>query len=80
MYFNRVLPDYILIGADIEPQQLLLQCAAAFGPGKFRLLPPLGGDFLDNSRPEIPWHSFGPPPNRTRGITVLERVSVNLRK
>ena len=34
VYFSRVLPDYILVGADIEPQQLLLQCSLAFGPGR----------------------------------------------
>jgi len=74
VYFNKVLPDYILVGADIDPSQLLLQCASIFGPGKYHLLPSFGTDFRDSSRPEIPWHSFGPPPNSKRGFTVLERV------
>jgi hypothetical protein len=77
VYFSKVLPDYILVGADIEPQQLLVQCAAAYGPGRYHLLPSFGKDFHDNSRPEIPWHSFGPPPNGQRGFTVLERVGTN---
>ena len=77
VYFSRVLPDYILVGADIEPQQLLVQCAMAFGPGKYRLDPSVGADYRDTSRPEIPWHSFGSPPNRTRGFTVLERIGVS---
>ncbi len=80
VYFSKVLPDYILVGADVEPQQLLLQCASAFGPGKYHLLPSFGRDFRDNSRPEIPWHSFGPPPNGKRGFTVLERLRTTLRK
>ena len=80
VYFNKVLPDYILVGGDIEPQQLLLQCASAFGPGRYHLLPSFGRDFRDYSRPEIPWHSFGPPPNSKRGFTVLERVRTAPRK
>ena len=78
VYFSRVLPDYILVGADIEPQQLLIQCVMAFGPGKYRLLQPLGTEYRDNSRPEIPWHTFGPPSNSKRGFSVLERVQMKV--
>jgi hypothetical protein len=74
VYLTRVLPDYILVGGDIEPQQLMLQCAAAFGAGKYRLGPIVGSDYRDASRPEIPWHSFGPRADG-RGFLVLQRVA-----
>ncbi len=73
VFNSRVLPDYILVGADVEPQDLLVQCAAAFGPGRYHVSQSLGTDFRDSSRPEIPWHSFGPPHGKTRGFTVLAR-------
>lgn len=76
VYSSRVLPDFIFVGSDVEPQQLLLQCAAAYGPGKYRLLPMAGKDYRDNSRPEIPWHSFGPPKNPVRGFSVFQRVGL----
>ena len=77
VFNSRVLPDYILVGADVDPEQLLGQCTAAFGPGRYRLLPEVGTDYRDHSRPEIPWHSFGPVAGkRRRGFTVLERTGL----
>ncbi len=76
VYSSKILPDYILVGADVEPQLLLIQTASAFGPGRYVLLPSEGDDYRDNSRPEIPWHSFGPPKDRRRGFTVLRKVGI----
>ena len=77
VFNSRILPDYILVGADVEPEQLLGQCAAAFGRGRYHLLPEVGTDYRDNSRPEIPWHSFGPVVGRKRrGFSVLERTGL----
>ena len=75
VYFNRRLPDYIIVGANVSPQQLLYQSYVSFGPGKYRLGPWLGSDFRDCSRPEMPWHCFGPPTNNKQGFLVLERIS-----
>jgi hypothetical protein len=76
VFSSRLLPDYILVGADVEPQQLLMQCDSAFGPGRYHLLSEIGTDYRDSSRPEIPWHSFGPPSEKKRGFTVLEKSGV----
>lgn len=73
VFSSRILPDYIFVGADIEPQQLLVQATLAFGPDRYHLLSEVGHDFRDNSRPEIPWHSFGPPAGKKHGFIVLER-------
>lgn len=77
VFSNRLLPDYLLVGADIDPPQLLAQCAMAFGAGRYHILAEVGSDYRDNSRPEIPWHSFGPPSDKKRGFLVLEKTSVN---
>jgi hypothetical protein len=74
VYFDRVRPDYILVGADISPQELLEQCAAVYGPGRYRLGPEVGETYRDTSRPEIPWHTFGQPRKHHRGFMTLERI------
>ena len=74
VYFRRALPDYIIVGANIQPQQLLYQAVVAFGPGRYRLGGAFGSDYRDCSRPEIPWHCFGPPRDKHQGFLVLERV------
>ena len=75
VYLSRVLPDYLLVGAPIEAQQLLYQSIMAFGTGKYRLGPVIGADYRDCSRPEIPWHCFRPRSENRRGFLVLERVA-----
>jgi 4-amino-4-deoxy-L-arabinose transferase-like glycosyltransferase len=77
VYTNRVLPDYILVGADVDPHLLILQTAAVYGAGRYALLPSVGTDYRDSSRPEIPWHSFGPPKDRRRGFSVLRKTGIN---
>jgi hypothetical protein len=77
VYFSRVLPDYLLVGANISPQQLLNQSALAFGFGRYRLGPEVGTDFRDCSRPELPWHCFRPEKDKRQGFLVLERVTAD---
>lgn len=74
VYLSRVLPDYLLVGAAIDAQQLLYQSVVAFGTGKYRLGPVIGTDYRDCSRPEMPWHCFRPGSESRRGFLVLERV------
>jgi len=75
VYFTRVLPDYLLVGANISAEQLLYQGTLAFGSGKYRLGPVVGSDFRDCSRPELPWHCFRPKEPPRQGFLVLERVT-----
>jgi len=75
VYLSRVLPDYLLVGATVDAQQLLYQSIMAFGTGKYRLGPVIGTDYRDCSRPEIPWHCFRPESENRRGFLVLERVA-----
>lgn len=73
VFAGRVPPDLVLLGGE-SPQQALASLEARYGSGSYRLAHVLPGDARDRSRPEIPWHSFGPPTPAGRGFLVIERV------
>jgi hypothetical protein len=79
VFSGRVPPDYVLAGGNTPPQQVLAYYANMYGAGAYRIKELLPDDWRDKSRPEIPWHSFGPPGEgeggRARGFVVLERVT-----
>jgi hypothetical protein len=72
VYLSRVPPEYLLVGGNITPAQLLYQSMLVYGPGRYRLGPTVGTTYRDCSRPEIPWHCFGPPEDTKQGFLVLE--------
>jgi hypothetical protein len=73
LFVERARPDFILTG-PVAPESLIARFEGKFGKGTYRLRGYLQGDWRDFSRPEIPLHSFGPPPPRPdqRGIAVIE--------
>ena len=73
VFDGRVPPDLVLLG-ESNPQQALTSLESRHGVGSYRLAQVLPGDARDRSRPEIPWHSFGPPAPAARGFVVFERV------
>jgi hypothetical protein len=61
LFVERAQPDFIITG-PVLPEVLIAYFEQKFGKGTYRLRGYLKEDMRDFSRPEIPWHSFGPPP------------------
>ena len=60
LFVERAQPDFIITG-PVLPEVLIAYFERKFGKGTYRLRGYLKEDMRDLSRPEIPWHSFGPP-------------------
>lgn len=68
-------PDFIITGS-VSPEVIIAEFEEKFGKGTYRLRGHLQADLLDCSRPEIPWHCFGPPPDdRKLPAAIIEAVS-----
>jgi hypothetical protein len=79
IFTGRTLPDYVLVGGRNSPSEVLVFFEHIYGAGKYQIKEVLIDDWRDMSRPEIPWHSFGPPSESglnepARGFVVLERI------
>jgi hypothetical protein len=75
VFDNRVAPDYFIVGG-IPIAEMLQTIDRQVGPGVYGQLTTLPGDFVDRTRPEIPWHSFGPPrPEKSYPFVVIGRVA-----
>jgi hypothetical protein len=79
IFTGRIRPDYILVGGSTPPIMVLAYFENIFGIGWYQIREVLTDDWRDMSRPEIAWHSFGPPDQDRfgkpqRGFVVLERV------
>jgi len=79
IFTGRTRPDYILVGGSTPPPMVLAYFENIFGVGWYRIREVLPDDWRDMSRPEIAWHSFGPPEEdrfgkQQRGFVVLEKT------
>jgi len=75
LFVERAQPDFIITG-PVLPEVLIAYFERKFGKGTYRLRGYLKEDMRDLSRPEIPWHSFGPPSKDGSGpLAIIEAVS-----
>ena len=59
IFVERARPDYIISGS-IPPEEIIGYFTKKYGKGAYQLNGYLNGDWRDFSRPEIPFHCFGP--------------------
>jgi hypothetical protein len=75
VFAERSQPELVLTGSHVPVGQALAYFNQRFGFGSYRLETTIPIYWRDESRPEIPWHSFRPPSeklNSSQGISVLK--------
>lgn len=71
---GAVPPDYVFARGDESRWKILEELEARHGAGSYRFVKRLPGDWKDRSRPELPWHDFGPVEEiAARGFHVFAR-------
>jgi hypothetical protein len=74
LFVEKARPDFILT-CTVAPESLIARLEGKFGKGSYRLRGYLPGDWQDCTRPEIPLHCFGPPPDDMRqSAAIIETV------
>jgi hypothetical protein len=59
IFFERARPDYIISGSRTS-DEIIAYFTNKYGTGAYQLGGYLDGDWHDCTRPEIPFHIFGP--------------------